>query len=159
METEKLENVQRKFEYTPKSALTNQWSSLAFGMGMIIVPLIYPFGLRIRRAYILSPGVLSTILIIAGALLLAKTIYDIRKAKVLAMQGGQIIVDGGRVVYPVVKKGKIEYDSFLLSDVQKIKDEEDDNQFDVDLPDKYIIFEIKYFDSQDKFDEFRALFN
>ena len=158
METEKNESVQRKFEYTPKSALTNQWSSLAFSMGMIIVPLIYPFGLRIRRAYILSPGVFSAILIIAGALLLAKTIYDIRKAKVLAMQGGQIIVDGGRVVYPVVKKGKIEYDSFLLSDVQEIKDDEDESQFDVDLPDKYIIFEIKYFDSQDKFDEFRALF-
>ena len=158
METEKTESVKRKFEYTPKSALTNRWSGLAFGMGMIIVPLIYPFGLRIRRAYILSPGVLSTILIIAGALLLAKTIYDIRKAKVLAMQGGQIVVDGERVVYPVVKKGKIEYDSFLLSDVQEIKDDEDESQFDVDLPDKYIIFEIKYFDSQDKFDEFRALF-
>ena len=64
--TEKFQSVHKTFSYTPKSALTNQWSSLAFGIGMVIVPLIYPFGLRIRRAVILSPEVLSTILIIVG---------------------------------------------------------------------------------------------
>ena len=55
--TEKFQSVHKTFSYTPKSALTNQWSSLAFGIGMVIVPLIYPFGLRIRRAVILSPEV------------------------------------------------------------------------------------------------------
>ena len=44
--TEKFQSVHKTFSYTPKSALTNQWSSLAFGIGMVIVPLIYPFGLR-----------------------------------------------------------------------------------------------------------------
>jgi hypothetical protein len=41
--TEKFQSVHKTFSYTPKSALTNQWSSLAFGIGMVIVPLIYPF--------------------------------------------------------------------------------------------------------------------
>ena len=85
--TEKFQSVHKTFSYTPKSALTNQWSSLAFGIGMVIVPLIYPFGLRIRRAVILSPEVLSTILIICGALLLLMTFFSIRKAQVLAAQG------------------------------------------------------------------------
>ena len=40
--TEKFQSVHKTFSYTPKSALTNQWSSLAFGIGMVIVPLIYP---------------------------------------------------------------------------------------------------------------------
>lgn len=80
--TEKFQSVHKTFSYTPKSALTNQWSSLAFGIGMVIVPLIYPFGLRIRRAVILSPEVLSTILIICGALLLLMTFFSIRKARV-----------------------------------------------------------------------------
>ena len=84
--TEKFQSVHKTFSYTPKSALTNQWSSLAFGIGMVIVPLIYPFGLRIRRAVILSPEVLSTILIICGALLLLMTFFSIRKARVLAAQ-------------------------------------------------------------------------
>lgn len=145
--------------YTPKSALTNQWSSLAFGIGMVIVPLIYPFGLRIRRAVILSPEVLSTILIICGALLLLMTFFSIRKARVLAAQGGTITVDKGRVTYPEVNKNKIEYNSFLISDINYIKDDDEENQFKVSLPDKYIIFEIKYFASQEDFDEFRSLFN
>ena len=37
--------------------------------------------------------------------------------------------------------------------------ENEENQFKVSLPDKYIIFEIKYFASQEDFDEFRSLFN
>lgn len=56
-----------------------QWSNLAFGIGMVVVPLIYPFGLRIRRAVILSPEVFSTILIIGGVLLLIMTFFDIPK--------------------------------------------------------------------------------
>ena len=96
--------MHQTFSYTPPSAWTNQWSSLAFGIGMIVVPLIYPFGLRIRRAVILSPAVFSTILIIGGVLLLIMTYFDIRKARVLAAQGGTITVDKGRVTYPEVNK-------------------------------------------------------
>ncbi len=126
---------------------------------MVIVPLIYPFGLRIRRAVILSPEVLSTILIICGALLLLMTFFSIRKARVLAAQGGTVTVDKGRVTYPEVNKSKIEYNSFLISDISYIKDDDEENQFKVSLPDKYIVFEIKYFASQEDFDEFRSLFN
>ena len=157
--TEKFQSVHKTFSYTPKSALTNQWSSLAFGIGMVIVPLIYPFGLRIRRAVILSPEVLSTILIICGALLLLMTFFSIRKARVLAAQGGTVTVDKGRVTYPEVNKSKIEYNSFLISDISYIKDDDEENQFKVSLPDKYIVFETKYFASQEEFEGFRSLFN
>ena len=149
--TEKFKSVHQTFSYTPPSAWTNQWSSLAFGIGMIVVPLIYPFGLRIRRAVILSPAVFSTILIIGGVLLLIMTYFDIRKARVLAAQGGTITVDKGRVTYPEVNKSKIEY--------SYIKDDNEENQFKVSLPDKYIVFETKYFASQEDFEEFRSLFN
>ena len=158
MEQKKFESVQKTFNYTPKSALSNQWVSLAFGIGMIVVPLIHPFGLRIRRAEILSPGVFSTILIIGGILLLAMVWSDIRKANILAKQGGRITINGTRITYPTVTKKKIEYESFLISDIEWIKDRDEDNQFVVQLPDKRVIFEIKYFDSADKFDEFRELF-
>lgn len=107
----------------------------------------------------LSPEVLSTILIICGALLLLMTFFSIRKARVLAAQGGTVTVDKGRVTYPEVNKNKIEYNSFLISDINYIKDDDEENQFKVSLPDKYIVFEIKYFASQEDFDEFRSLFN
>lgn len=41
--TEKFTSVHKTFSYTLQSALTNQWSNLAFGIGMVVVPLIYPF--------------------------------------------------------------------------------------------------------------------
>ena len=134
--TEKFKSVHQTFSYTPPSAWTNQWSSLAFGIGMIVVPLIYPFGLRIRRAVILSPAVFSTILIIGGVLLLIMTYFDIRKARVLAAQGGTITVDKGRVTYPEVNKSKIEYNSFLISDISYIKEDNEENQFKVSVPDE-----------------------
>lgn len=145
---EKFKSVHRTFVYTPKSSLTNQLSSLAFGIGMIVVPLL-----------ILPSGTLSTILIVGGALLLIMTLYSIRKARVLAAHGGSITIDKGRVTYPKVKKGQIVYDSFLISDIRTIEDDSEENQCNVDLPDRYIVFETKYFASQDEFDEFRSLLN
>ena len=72
-------------------------------------------------------------------------------------QGGTITVDNGRVTYPEVRKGKIEYDTFHVSDIEYIKDDEKENQCKISLPDKYVIFETKYFNSFDEYDEFRAL--
>lgn len=34
MEKEKFESINKTFNYTPNSVFTNQWSSLAFGIGM-----------------------------------------------------------------------------------------------------------------------------
>ena len=113
MEKEKFESINKTFNYTPNSVFTNQWSSLAFGIGMVVVPLIYPFGLRIRRVHILSPTVLSTILVIGGILLLWFTLQSMRKAKALIAQGGTIKVEGNRVTYPSIEKGKVEYRSFM----------------------------------------------
>lgn len=115
MEKEKFESINKTFNYTPNSVFTNQWSSLAFGIGMVVVPLIYPFGLRIRRVHILSPAVLSTILVIGGILLLLFTLQSMRKAKALIAQGGTIKVEGNSVTYPSIEKGKVEYRSFLIS--------------------------------------------
>ena len=61
------------------------------------------------------------------------------------------------MTYPSIEKGKVEYLSLLISDIEYIKDDEDENQCKVSLPDKYVIFEIKYFDSYDEFEEFRAI--
>lgn len=38
--TEKFTSVHKTFSYTPQSALTNQWSNLAFGIGMVVVPFL-----------------------------------------------------------------------------------------------------------------------
>lgn len=157
MENVKFERVRRTFNYTPESIFTNQWSNLAFGVGMIVVPMICPFGIRIRRVQLLSPTAFSIILVLGGILLLVFTYFSMRNALVLKAQGGSITVDGGRVTYPDVTKGKIEYRSFLVSDIEYVKEDEEENQCKISLPDKYIVLETEYFDSQEEYEAFRAL--
>ena len=67
MEQHAPERTLRKFDYTPASIFTGQWSNLAFAIGMIVVPMICPFGIRIRRLQLLSPTAFSIILILGGA--------------------------------------------------------------------------------------------
>lgn len=89
MENKPFERIQRSFNYTPASIFTNQWSNLAFGAGMIVIPAIFPFGLRIRHLRILSPAVFSTILIAGGVLLLFFTWRGMRNARALKAAGGK----------------------------------------------------------------------
>ena len=157
MENKPFERIQRSFNYTPESIFTNQWSNLAFGVGMIVIPALFPFGLRIRHLRILSPAVFSTILIVGGVLLLIFTWRGMRNARALKAAGGEITVDGTRVTYPEVEKGKIEYRSFLTTDIEYVKDDEEEHQCKVKTPDNYIIFETRYFDSEEEFEAFRTL--
>lgn len=157
MENKSFERIQRSFNYTPASIFTNQWSNLAFGVGMIVIPVLFPFGIRIRHLRILSPTVFSTILIVGGVLLLFFTWRGMRNARVLKAQGGQIIVDGNRVTYPEVEKGQVQYRSFLTTDIEYVKDDDEERQCKVKLPDNYIVFETKYFDSWEEFEVFRSL--
>ena len=157
MENTPLESLHKTFNYTPRSVFTNQWSNLAFGIGMIVVPAIWPFGIRIGRVRVLSPTLFSTILIVGGVLLLLFAFFSMRKARALAQQGGTITLEGGKVAYPVVRKGNVEYESFLISDIKYIKDDDEEHQCKVSLPDTYVVFETKYFDSWEEFQEFRAI--
>lgn len=157
MKKEQFESIRKTFNYTPGSVFTNQWSNLVFGIGMIVLPAIWPFGLRIRRLHILSPEVLSTVFIVGGIVLLMFTYFAMRKAHTLIREGASIIVDGNRVTYPVVKSGRVEYDTFSISDIEYIKYDEKENQCKVKLPDKYLVLEIPYFDSWEQYEEFRAL--
>ena len=80
-----------------------------------------------------------------------------RNARALKAEGGKITVDGPKITYPDVKKGKVEYRTFLTSDIEYIKDDEEENQCKVSLPDQYVVFETKYFDSWEEFEAFRSL--
>lgn len=157
MKTQPPEPIQRSFSYSPESIFTNQWSNLAFGIGMIVIPALFPFGLRIRHLRILSPAAFSTILIAGGVLLLFFTWRSMRNARALKAAGGKITVDGTRVTYPEVEKGKVEYRSFLTTDIEYVKDDGEEHQCKVKTPDDYIIFEVRYFDSREEFEAFRRL--
>ena len=157
MENKPFERIHGLFTTPPACIFTNPWSSPAFGVGVFVLPALFPFGLRIRHLRILSPAVFSTILIVGGVLLLFFTWRGMRNARALKAAGGKITVDGTRVTYPEVEKGKVEYRSFLTTDIEYVKDDEEEHQCKVKTPDNYIIFETRYFDSEEEFEACRAL--
>ena len=56
----------QKFNYTPSNPFSGSVSSLAIGAGMVVVPLVYPFGIRIGRMRILGPTAVTIIFVIGG---------------------------------------------------------------------------------------------
>lgn len=94
----------QKFNYTPTNPFSGSLSSLAIGAGMVIVPLVYPFGIRIGRMPILGATATTVIFVVGGLTLLAFTAREIMQARRLIAQGGEITVDGDLVTIPVVKK-------------------------------------------------------
>ena len=70
----------QKFNYTPSNPFSGSVSSLAIGAGMVVVPLVYPFGIRIGRMRILGPTAVTIIFVIGGLALLAFTVREIMQA-------------------------------------------------------------------------------
>ena len=123
---------------------------------MIIIPAIFPFGLRIRHLRILSPAVFSTLLIVGGVLLLSSPAGH---AQCPGLESRRRKNHRRRYARHLSRsrKGKVEYRSFLTSDIEYVKDDEEEHQCKVKTPDNYIIFETRYFDSEEEFEAFRSL--
>lgn len=149
----------QKFNYTPTNPFSGSISSLAIGAGMVIVPLVYPFGIRIGRMRILGPTAVTVIFVIGGLALLAFTVREIMQARKLIAQGGEITVDGDQVTIPVVKKGAVVRESFKLSEVERTKFDEEENEFDISLPADHYVIRGAFFDNAEAFEAFKSLFN
>ena len=150
-----LNFFRHKTETTPiiKSASIIGLATILLGMLCLVLDLTNPLYFWRILVYYNPTSVMS----IGGVLLLFFTWRSMRNARALKAQGGRVTVDGNRVTYPEVEKGKVEYRSFLTTDIEYIKDDEEEHQCKVKTPDNYIIFEAKYFDSWEEFEAFRAL--
>ena len=144
----------QKFNYTPSNPFSGSVSSLAIGAGMVVVPLVYPFGIRIGRMRILGPTAVTVIFVVGGAALLIFTLLEIRKARVLAARGASITVDGDKVTYPVVKKDGIEQGQFNIADIEY---DEEENECKIKTVDDHIILRTDFFENWEAYEDFRTL--
>ena len=134
----------QKFNYTPSNPFSGSVSSLAIGAGMVVVPLVYPFGIRIGRMRILGPTAVTIIFVIARKLI---------------AQGGEITVEGGKVTIPVVRKKEVVNESFLLSEVEYTKFDEEENEFKISLPADHHVIRGAFFENAEAFDAFKSIFD
>ena len=131
----------QKFSYTPSNPFSGSVSSLAIGAGMVVVPLVYPFGIRIGRMRILGPTAVTIIFVIGGLALLAFTVREIMQARKLIAQGGEIT------------------ESFLLSEVEYTKFDEEENEFKISLPADHHVIRGAFFENAEAFDAFKSIFD
>ena len=136
----------QKFSYTPSNPFSGSVSSLAIGAGMVVVPLVYPFGIRIGRMRILGPTAVTIIFVIGGLALLAFTVRE-------------ITVEGGKVTIPVVRKKEVVNESFLLSEVEYTKFDEEENEFKISLPADHHVIRGAFFENAEAFDAFKSIFD
>ena len=146
------------FNYSSKSSVKENLTEILVGAALIIVPIVYPFGIRIGATRILGPLPTAILLAIAGLFLLYKAWKKIRQARLLSSKGCVITVDNGRVTYPIIKKGTVDMGTFKVSDMTDLKYNQDDGILIVTLADGNTIkFDVDFFDSLTKLKEFSEL--
>lgn len=147
----------KTFNYSPTGLFTGRLTNLGIALCMIVVPLVYPFGLRIGRLRVLGPGAVTAIFVIGGVLLLLFTLLEIRKARILAAANGTITVDDDRVSYPVVKNGAAATEEFRISEIENIEYDDEENECSIRLGDRTVTLRSDFFDNPEEYAAFRAL--
>ena len=104
---------------------------LAVSVGMVVVPLVYPFGIRIGSTRILGPTSTAIVFIIGGLVLLVITLNKVRLARALAANGGKIVVDADSVTYPIIKKGEKTDKIFKISDIKHLKYDDEEGELEI----------------------------
>ena len=105
------------FNYSSKSSIKDNLTEILVGAGLIIVPVVYPFGIKVGTLRILGPLPTAIILALVGLYMLFRAWRKIHKARKLAAKSCIITVDGDKVTYPVIVKGNVEMRSFTLSEI------------------------------------------
>ena len=121
----------KTFNYAPASPIKDNITMLAVSVGMVVVPLVYPFGIRIGSTRILGPTSTAIVFIIGGLVLLVITLNKVRLARALAANGGKIVVDADSVTYPIIKKGEKTDKIFKISDIKHLKYDDEEGELEI----------------------------
>lgn len=148
----------RTFNYNSNSVLKDNLTTIGLSLLLIVVPIIYPFGIKIGSARILGPLPTAIILIALGLFMLFKVLIKVRQARALAAKGCIITVNDDLVTYPIIKKGNVEQGAFKLSEISDIGYDEENGILTVMLTNgTKIRFDLDFFESLSKLKEFVAL--
>ena len=71
----------------------------------------------------------------------------------------QMSVEGGKVTIPVVRKKEVVNESFLLSEVEYTKFDEEENEFKISLPADHHVIRGAFFENAEAFDAFKSIFD
>lgn len=150
--------MKQTFSYCSKSVLKDNMTELLVGIALIVVPIVYPFGIKIGATRILGPLPTAIILILVGLYMLYKFFNKYRQARALAAQNCSITVEDEKITYPILKKGTATEGSFTKSDISGLNYNQEDGILTVALQSgETIKFDVDFFESIDCLKEFAEL--
>ena len=145
----------KTFNYVAKSVYRDNLVNIILSLMLILVPIVHPFGIKIGTARILAPLPTAIILALVGLYIMFKAWRKIRQAGKLSAKSSVITVDGNKVSYPEISKGKVETRSFLLSEISNIDYNYGKGILTVSLANgSSIKFDLDFFDGQPQLKEF-----
>ncbi len=146
------------FNYSSKSSIKDNLTEILIGAALIIVPVVYPFGIKIGTARILGPLPTAIILALVGLCMLFRAWRKIYKTRKLAAKSCVIAVDGDKVTYPVIVKGDVEIRSFTLSEISNSNYNYGEGILTIALSNGSVIeFDLDFFDGLSQLKEFVAM--
>lgn len=150
--------MKQTFSYCSKSVLKDNMTEMAIGIALVVVPIIYPFGIKIGATRILGPVPTAIILILVGLYMLFKVFNKYRQARALAAQNCSITIEDEKIIYPILKKGTATEGSFTKSDISGLNYDQDNGILAVALNNgETIKFDVDFFESLDRLKEFAEL--
>lgn len=147
-----------EFNYKPKNLKLSDFTSFAIALALIFVPIFMPFNIGFKRTVLVPYPYSMYLLIIIGVALIAYHVMRLRKEAKLREAARPIIVDGDNVSFVEVSSKGIEERSIKISQVSNVDYDAQDEILTVTAPTGRFKFDCDYFDSPERFAEFRKIF-
>lgn len=150
--------MKKQFSYTPKEGFMSYlWAFLAPVM-VIVVPVVWPFGIRIGRMVILPYPYSAVVLIIIGICVLIYQFRRYKRENLLKRQGHPIVVDEDKITFTTVAKGQAKEVTFSISEVTRADFDKEDELLKVSTGKGNYTFDADFFENNTCFQEFMELF-
>ena len=103
------------FNYSSKSSIKDNLTEILVGAGLIIVPVVYPFGIKVGTLRILGPLPTAIILALVGLYMLFRAWRKIHKARKLAAKSCIINVEMRSFTLSEISSSNYNYDNGILT--------------------------------------------
>lgn len=148
----------KEFNYKPGGFKISDFASIAIAIALIVVPVVMPFDLTLKRLVILTYPYTMYLMIVIGIALLVYQIMRLNKEAKLRKVARPIIVDGDIISFVKVGSKGVEECSINLQQDNKVEYDSEDEILTITTSTGKFKFDCDYFENPQRFAEFCKLF-
>lgn len=147
----------KQFNYTPKTGIMECITSFIMPVVLIVLPIVYPFGIQLKRFNILPYPYSMYVLVAIGVLLFIYQLRRIRKNTRLKQHVQPIRIDEDKISFVRIHKGGPQEVTFNLADIKNLDLDNEDEILEVETEESKYKFNADFFDSKAEFTQFMKM--